>query len=56
MISERVKEKINYMNCYRLEKLANWCWKRYSGVKEPEIARYIMVRHYRWEEYQTGLL
>lgn len=56
MISDKIQRKINHLNYYRLEKLANWLWKRYENKKAPEIAHYIMVHHYLWEEYMAGLL
>ena len=60
MISNEVICKIHYMNYHRLEKLANWCWKRYAKtngfVKMPPIPSYIVRRHYLWEEAKAGLL
>ena len=60
MISDKIQRKINHLNYYRLEKLANWCWKRYAKtngfVKMPPIPSYIVRRHYLWEEARAGLL
>lgn len=56
MISEETQIRINNLNFHRLDKIANWLWKRYENKKAPEIAHYIMVYHYHWEEYMAGLL
>lgn len=60
MISIEVKRRINYLDYSHLEKLADWCWKRYAkgdgSVKMPPIAHYITSRHYRLEEGRAGLL
>ena len=60
MISNEIQRKINHLNYYRLEKLANWYWKRYAKtngfVKMPPIPSYIVRRHYLWEEAKAGLL
>ena len=59
-VSDNVQRRINYLNYDHLEKLANWCWKRYAKkngfVKMPPIAHYITRQHYFWEEYRAGLL
>lgn len=51
-----IQWKINNMNWYRLDRLANWLWKRYEGKTMPPIAHDIVVRHHHWEEYNAGLL
>lgn len=56
MLSKKVQIKINHLSYNRLEKLANWCWKRYWRKDMPPIARYITRQHYFWEEYKAGLL
>lgn len=56
MISTKTQTRINNLNFYRLDKIAQWLWKRYGGKKAPEIAHYIMVHHYHWEEARAGLL
>lgn len=56
MISDRVKIKVNYMNYYKLSKLAYWLINRYWQKKEPELAQYIITRHYHWEEGRAGIL
>lgn len=56
MISQDVKRKVNYMDYYSLDKLANWLINRYWQKEEPELVHYIMVRHYLLEEGSTGLL
>jgi hypothetical protein len=56
MIDTKIQIKINTLNFYRLDKIANWLWKRYENKKAPEIAHYIMVHHYHWEEARAGLL
>ena len=56
MISENVKIKVNYMDYYSLDKLANWLINRYWQKEEPELAHYIMARHYLLEEGRAGLL
>ena len=56
MISDKVRRKVNYMNYYRLDKLANWLINRYWQKKTPELAHYIIVRHYHLEEGKAGLL
>lgn len=56
MIDDRVKIKINYMNYYRLDKLANWLINRYWQKKEPELAQYIITHHYHSEEGMAGML
>lgn len=55
-VSDNVQKRINYLNYYHLEKLADWCWKRYWGKDMPPIAHYITRQHYFWEEYRAGLL
>ena len=55
-MNEKIKEKINYMNYFRLEKLANWLTNRYWQKRMPELAHYIIVRHYHLEEARAGLL
>ena len=55
-MNEKIKKKINYMNYYKLEKLANWLTNRYWQKKTPELAHYIMVYHYHLEEGRSGLL
>ena len=55
-IKKKTKEKINYMNYFRLEKLANWLTKRYWQKRMPELAHYIVVHHYHLEEGRAGLL
>ena len=55
-IKKKTKEKINYMNYFRLAKLANWLTNRYWQKRMPEIAHYIVVRHYHLEEAKVGLL
>ena len=55
-IKKKIKEKINYMNYFRLEKLANWLTNRYWQKRMPEIAHYIVVHHYHLEEGRAGLL
>ena len=55
-MNEKTKEKINYMNYFRLEKLANWLTNRYWQKRMPEIAHYIVVHHYHLEEGRAGLL
>ena len=55
-IKKKTKEKINYMNYFRLEKLANWLTNRYGKKRRPEIAYYIVVRYYHLEEAKAGLL
>jgi hypothetical protein len=59
-VSDKVQRRINYLNYYHLEKLANWCWKRYAKgngfVKMPPIAHYITSLHYHLEEGRAGLL
>ena len=55
-IKKKTKEKINYMNYFRLEKLANWLTNRYWQKETPELAHYIMVYHYHLEEGMAGLL
>ena len=55
-IKKKIKEKINYMNYFRLEKLANWLTNRYWQKRMPEIAHYIAVRYYHLEEAKAGLL
>ena len=55
-IKKKIKEKINYMNHFRLEKLANWLTNRYWQKRMPEIAHYISVRYYHLEEAKAGLL
>ena len=56
MMSEDLKIKINYMNYYRLDKLANWLINRYLKKKTPELAQYIITHHYYLEEGRAGLL
>ena len=56
MISEDVKRKVNYMNYYRLHKLANWLINRYWKKKTPELAQYIIILHYHLEEGMAGVL
>ena len=56
MIRTETQIRINSLNFHRLDKIANWLWRRYENKKAPEIAHYIMVRHYHWEEYMAGLL
>ena len=56
MISNEVQRKVNYMNYYRLDKLANWLIDRYWKKETPELAHYIIVHHYRLEEGRAGLL
>ena len=56
MISDKVQLKINCMNYQKLEKISNWCWKRYQNAKFPPIARYITKLHYWQEEGRAGLL
>ena len=59
-VSDNVQRRINFLNYNHLEKLANWCWKRYAKcngfVKMPPIAHYITTRHYHLEEGRAGLL
>ena len=55
-IKKKTKEKINYMNYFRLEKLANWLTNRYWQKRMTEIAHYIVVRYYHLEEAKAGLL
>lgn len=59
-ISDKVQRRINYLDYNHLEKLANWCWKRYAKgdglIKMPPIAHYIIVHHYHLEEGRAGLL
>ena len=55
-IKKKTKEKINYMNYFRLEKLANWLTNRYWQKRMPEIAHYIVVHYYHLEEGRSGLL
>ena len=59
-VSDNVQHRINYLNYNHLEKLANWCWKRYAKgdglIKMPPIAHYITTRQYLWEEAKAGLL
>ena len=59
-VSDNVQRRINHLNYWRLEKLANWCWKRYAKgngfVEMPPIAHYITSLHNYWEEYRAGLL
>lgn len=56
MISKELKIKINYMNYHRLSKLSYWLINRYWQKKTPELAHYIIVRHYHLEEGMAGLL
>jgi hypothetical protein len=56
MLRKETQIKINTLSFHRLNKIANWLWKRYENKKAPEIAHYIMVHHYHWEEYMAGLL
>ena len=60
MLSTETQIRINKLNYYRLEKLADWCWKRYAKtngfVKMPPVPSYIVRRHYHWEEAKAGLL
>ena len=56
MISDKLQKKVNYMNYYRLERLANWLTNRYWQKETPELAHYIMVHHYHLEEAKAGLL
>ena len=56
MINTKTQTRTNNLNFHRLDKIANWLWRRYKNKKAPEIAHYIMVRHYHWEEYMAGLL
>ena len=56
MISNEVQRKVNYMNYYRLDKLANWLTKRYWQKETPELAHYIVVHHYHLEEAKAELL
>ena len=56
MISDKVQRKVNYMNYYRLDKLANWLINRYWQKETPELAHYIIVYHYHLEEGKAGLL
>lgn len=59
-ISNKVQRRINYLDYNHLEKLANWCWKRYAKgdglIKMPPIAHYITRHHYHLEEGKAGLL
>ena len=55
-MNEKIKKKINCMNYYKLEKLANWLTNRYWQKETPELAHYIMVHHYHLEEGRAGLL
>ena len=55
-MNEKIKKKINFMNYYKLEKIANWLTNRYWQKRMPEIAHYIVVRHYHLEEARAGLL
>lgn len=56
MLRTESQRRINNLNFHRLDKIANWLWRRYENRKAPEIAHYIMVRHYHWEEAKAGLL
>ena len=56
MISDKVQRKVNYMNYYRLERLANWLINRYWQKETPELAHYIIVYHYHLEEGRAGVL
>lgn len=56
MLRKETQIRINTLNFYRLDKIANWLWKRYENKKAPEIAHYIMVHHYLLEEARAGLL
>jgi hypothetical protein len=56
MINYKTQIKINYMSYHRLEKLANWLTNRYWQKDIPELAKYIIVRHYHWEEAKAGIL
>ena len=56
MISNEIRKKVNYMNYYKLGKLANWLTNRYWQKEKPELARYIIVHHYHLEEGKAGLL
>ena len=56
MIDDKIQIKINRMKYNRLERLANWLTNRYWQKRMPEIAHYIVVRHYHLEEAKAGLL
>ena len=56
MISDKIQRKINHLNYYRLERLANWLTDRYWQKDTPELAHYIIVHHYHLEEGRAGLL
>lgn len=56
MLSDKVQYKINCMNYQKLEKISDWCWKRYKNNQFPPIAKYITRLHYLREEYMAGLL